>query len=60
MPIAFLVYKDIFLITYKTHAEYVRVENKGKGQESVKTLTLWQNNDSDSKYNPLPVFDESI
>jgi hypothetical protein len=60
VPVAFLVYKDIFLVTYKTHTEYIRIEAKGKESESITRLNLWQNNEPDSKYNPLPVFDESI
>jgi hypothetical protein len=47
MPIAFLAYKDNFLISYKSHAQYIRIESKGKGQESVKTLNLWQNNENE-------------
>lgn len=26
VPEAFIVHRDIFLITYKTHAEYIRIE----------------------------------
>ena len=48
----------------------MKVDNKGKDSESVKSLVLWQNNESITSggainqeaksFNPLPVFDESI
>ena len=47
-------------MTYKTNSEYIRVENKGKDAESVTRLNLWLNNEPEQKYNPLPVFEESI
>ena len=41
VPVAFLVHRDIFLLTYKTHAEYIRIESKGKENESITRLNLW-------------------
>lgn len=60
VPLAMCVYRDIFLITYRENAEYIRVENKKKDNETVTRFYLWQNNEPDQKFNPLPVFDESI
>jgi hypothetical protein len=60
IPLSFLVHRDIFLINYKSHTEYIRIEGKGKETETLTRLNLWQNNEPDSKYMPEPVFDESI
>lgn len=60
MPVGFLVYRDIFLMTYKNNSEYIRVENKGKDSEAITRLNLWFNGETEHKYNPLPVFEESI
>lgn len=41
IPLAFIVSRDIFLISYKQNAEYIRVENKGKETETVTRFNLW-------------------
>jgi hypothetical protein len=40
---SFIVYRDIFVITYQTHLEYVRVDNKGKENEQIVRINplLW-------------------
>ena len=61
IPLSFVVYRDIFVVSYTSHGEYVRVEAKGKEQEAITRMTLWHNNDSEEhKYQPMPVFDENI
>ena len=47
-------------MTYKNNSEYIRIENKGKDSEAITRLDLWFNSESESKYCPLPVFEESI
>ena len=47
-------------MTYKNNSEYIRVENKGKDSEAITRLNLWFNGETEHKYNPLPVFEESI
>ena len=59
IPMAFTVYRDIFLISYNQYAEYIRIENKGKDIETDTRFSLWQNDEADQKYSPFPVFDES-
>jgi hypothetical protein len=43
VPYSFIVYRDIFVLTYATHLEYVRLENKGKDNESLVRINplLW-------------------
>ena len=43
VPHSFIVYRDIFVITYQTHLEYVRVDNKGKDSETITRINplLW-------------------
>jgi hypothetical protein len=46
VPHSFLVYRDTFVITYVTHLEYVRVDNKGKDTECITRINplLWHGN----------------
>jgi hypothetical protein len=54
------------VITYQTHLEYVRVDNKGKDAETITRINplLWHKQESssgeDSHSMAMPVFDESI
>jgi hypothetical protein len=43
VPQSFIVYRDIFVITYLTHLEYVRIDNKGKDSETITRINplLW-------------------
>jgi len=41
VPLAFTVYRDTFLISYKANAEYLRIDNKGKETESITRFNLW-------------------
>ncbi len=65
VPHSFLVYRDIFVITYVTHLEYVRVDCKGKDNESLTRINplLWhqpENGSQEEASMAIPVFDESI
>lgn len=70
VPHSFLVYRDIFVITYTTHLEYVRVDNKGKEIESLTRINplLWHQPETttstssadDNNSMAISVFDESI
>ncbi len=42
-PLAFLVYNDVFLVSNKESAEYIRIENKKKDNEAVVRFELWSN-----------------
>ena len=50
VPHSFVVCRDIFVITYKTHLEYVRVDSKGKENETITRINplLWHTSDSNS------------
>jgi hypothetical protein len=43
VPLSFIVWRDIFVLTYSTHLEYLRVDNKGKEDESITRINplLW-------------------
>ena len=43
VPVACIVQRDIFVLTYPTHLEYIRVDNKGKDNEVVTRINplLW-------------------
>ena len=63
VPQSFIVYRDIFVITYQTHLEYVRIDNKGKDAETITRINplLWHQQDSTERESiAMPVFDESI
>ena len=47
IPVSFVVYNDVYVVSYKTHAEYVRLENKGKEAETLTRLALWTNSEED-------------
>jgi hypothetical protein len=58
VPRNFIVYRDIFVFTYTTHLEYVRVEGKGKETEQITRINpLLQNSVEEMA---KIVFDESI
>jgi len=54
VPSSFLVWRDIFVLTYPTHLEYIRLEDKGRDTETMTRINplLWD----EAKV----VFDESI
>ena len=42
VPLSALVYRDIFLVTYKSHCEYIKIDYKGNAdKESVTRFSLW-------------------
>ena len=43
-----MVYRDIFVMTYTTHLEYIRIEAKGKEHETITRINplLWHTTDS--------------
>lgn len=59
IPVSFVVFNDVYVVSYKTHAEYVRLENKGKESETLTRLMLWTNSEEDEML-PQVIYDESI
>jgi len=59
VPQGFTVHKDVFIVAYKEHSEYVRIDNKRRDNESVTRFMLWQNNEQGQRFNPQPVYDEA-
>ena len=59
VPQGFTGQKEVFIVAYKEHSEYIKISHKREELGQFEKFVLWQNNEQGQRFAPLPVYDEA-